>query len=68
MAMTKKDYELVAHAFAAQRSDIKKRGNIALRTLDQSIETMAAHFALMNDKFNKDTFLQASHHEQDTDD
>jgi hypothetical protein len=58
MAMTRKDYELVAKAFAAQREDIRKRGTIALRTLDMSIETMAAHFALMNDNFKKDIFLE----------
>jgi hypothetical protein len=60
MAMTRKDYVLVAKAFASQRDDIKKRGTIALRTLEQSIETMAAHFALVNDNFNKEVFLEAA--------
>jgi hypothetical protein len=62
MSMTKKDYELVAKALFNQRDSIEKRIDIEYQTLDATIETMAAHFALMNEKFNKDTFLEWSGH------
>lgn len=62
MAMTKKDYELVATALANQRSSITNRVTVEFKTLDETIETIGAHFALMNDKFNKDTFMEAAHH------
>lgn len=62
MAMTKKDYALVAKALANQRANISNRVGIEMSTLDESIETIAAHFALMNDKFNKDIFLEAAEH------
>lgn len=59
MAMTKKDYELIASALRAQKEAIATRSNIQSRIVDETAETMAAHFALLNDKFNKDTFLKA---------
>jgi 3-oxoacyl-[acyl-carrier-protein] synthase III len=62
MAMTKKDYELVAKALRTQKEAIVTRSNIQSRIIDETAETMAAHFALMNDKFNKDTFLEAAGH------
>ena len=62
MAMTKKDYELVAKALANQRGSITHRITVEFKTLDETIETIAAHFALMNDKFNKDIFMDAAHH------
>lgn len=62
MAMTKKDYELVARAILNQRNSITSRTAIEFKTLDDTIETMAAHFALMNDRFNKSTFMEAAGH------
>ena len=52
MAMTKKDYELIASALRAQKEAIATRSNIQSRIVDETAETMAAHFALLNDKFN----------------
>lgn len=66
MAMTRKDYELVARALNNQRGTISNRVGIEMATLNESIETIAAHFALMNDKFNKDTFLEAAGHGEDS--
>lgn len=60
MAMTRKDYELVAKALANQRGSITHRVTVEFKTLDETIENIAAHFALMNDKFNKDTFMEAA--------
>ena len=68
MAMTKKDYELVARAIFNQRNSITMRITIEFNTLDDTIETMAAHFALMNDKFNKDAFMEAAGHGQNRND
>lgn len=62
MAMTRKDYDLVAKALANQRGSIEHRKGIEINTLDETIENIAAHFALMNDKFNKDIFLEVSNH------
>jgi hypothetical protein len=62
MAMTKKDYELVAKALNNQRTNIITRSSIQCSVMDETAETMAAHFALMNDKFNKDIFLEAAGH------
>ena len=67
MAMTRKDYELVAKALANQREAIVCLTATKMATLDESIETIAAHFALMNDlqrspKFNKDAFMEAAHY------
>ena len=64
MAMTKKDYELVAKALANQRGSIVMRTDVKMGVLDETIENMAAHFALMNDKFNKETFMGAAEHGQ----
>lgn len=60
MAMTKKDYELVAKALKSQKENIMVTSNIQTRIVDETIETMAAHFALVNDNFKKDTFLEAA--------
>lgn len=60
MAMTRKDYALVAKALANQRESISNRVTIEFRTLDETIENMAAHFALMNDSFKKDVFMEAA--------
>jgi hypothetical protein len=62
MAMTKKDYMLIAAALRNQRENIVTRSSIQCSVVDETAETMAAHFALMNDKFNKDTFLEAAGH------
>jgi hypothetical protein len=59
MAMTKKDYELIAKAFSATRKATRKHGNPGLRTLDVAIETMAALIAMTHDNFKKDVFLRA---------
>ena len=60
MAMTKKDYELVAKALSNQRGSITHRITVEFKTLDETIENMAAHFALMNEKFNAETFKEAA--------
>lgn len=60
MAMTKKDYELIAKAFSATRKATRNYGNPGLRTLDVAIETMAALIAMTHDNFNKDIFLRAA--------
>lgn len=60
MAMTKKDYELIAQAFSATRKATRNHGNPGLRTLDVAIETMAALIAMTHDNFNKDIFLEAA--------
>jgi hypothetical protein len=62
MAMTKKDYELVAKALANQRANVFVSSAISCRIIDETIEGIAAHFALMNANFNKDTFMEAAHH------
>lgn len=62
MAMTKKDYEMVATALANQRQSISKRVDIELTTIDATIEGIAAHFALMNNKFNSEAFMEAARH------
>ena len=68
MAMTKKDYQLIATALANQRGAIDHRLTIEFKTLDETIENIAAHFALMNDKFNKEIFLEASDHGKSSND
>ncbi len=60
--MTKKDYELVAKALANQRGSISHRVTIEFQCLDDTIENIAAHFALMNDNFKKNTFMEAAGH------
>ena len=62
MAMTRKDYELVAKALSNQRENVFSSSEISCRVIDETIEGIAAHFALMNDKFNKDTFMEAAAH------
>lgn len=62
MAMTKKDYELVAKALLNQRQSVFSSKAVSCRVIDESIETIAAHFALFNDKFNKDIFFEAAGH------
>ncbi|MEE9580111.1 MAG: hypothetical protein V3V74_02195 [Nitrosomonadaceae bacterium] len=60
--MTRKDYELVARALANQRLKIRDRTSVEYITLDETVETMAATFALMNDNFKKDIFMEAASH------
>ena len=62
MAMTKKDYVLVAKALKSQKENIMLSSSIQTRIVDETIETMAAHFALVNDNFNRDVFLEAAGH------
>ena len=62
MAMTRKDYELVARALANQRANVFSSSAISCRVIDETIEGIAAHFALFNEKFNKDTFMEAADH------
>ena len=64
MAMTKKDYQLVATALCNQKESILNQSVDACKVVDDTTEILAAHFALMNDKFNKDTFLEAAGHGQ----
>lgn len=66
MAMTKKDYELVAYAIKAQKQRMNEKFRIESVAMDDFAETMAAHFALVNDKFNKDTFFKAVGHGEDS--
>ena len=67
MAMTKKDYVLVARALAIQRENIITRSSVQCSIIDETIETLAAHFALVNDNFNKDVFLEAASHGESSD-
>lgn len=60
--MTKKDYELVAKALANQRDNVATRSSIECRILDETIENIAAHFALVNDKFNAERFKEVAAH------
>ena len=60
--MTKKDYELVAKAIKAQRERMHETYRIESEAMDDFAETMAAHFALVNDNFKKDIFLEAAGH------
>lgn len=62
MAMTKKDYILVASAIKAQKERMHDEFRINAEAMDDFAETMAAHFALVNDNFNKDIFLEAAAH------
>lgn len=62
MAMTRKDYELVAKSLAATKRDCNHRLVVELEIVDKTIESLAAHFALMNDNFKKDVFLEAAGH------
>ncbi len=68
MAMTKKDYQLVAHAIKAQRERLHSEYRIQSDAMDDFAETMAAHFALVNDNFKKDVFLEAAGYGQDSND
>jgi hypothetical protein len=60
--MTKKDYELVAVAIKAQKERMHDEFRINSEAMDDFAETMAAHFALVNDNFKKDIFLEAAGH------
>lgn len=60
MAMTRKDYELVAKALKSQRENVFSSSAISCRVLDEAAEGIAAHFALLNDNFKKDLFLEAA--------
>lgn len=65
--MTRKDYQIVARALAAQRwhlYDDKALNTVfgirrALLILDMTVETVAAHFALTNNRFDVDKFKEA---------
>lgn len=58
MAMTKKDYTTVARAIREQRARYKEQYKLNTQGMDDFAETMAAHFALLNDNFKKDLFLK----------
>ena len=60
--MTKKDYELVAHAIRAQKQRMHDRFRVEAVAMDDFAETMAAHFALVNDNFKQEEFLEAAGH------
>ncbi len=66
MAMTKKDYVLVASAIKAQKERMHAEFRIEAKAMNDFAETMAAHFALTNDNFNKDIFLEAAGHGEDS--
>lgn len=66
MAMTRKDYELVALSLANQRANIAAQSLIEIKVLDKTIETLAATFALVHDNFKKDVFMEKAHHGQDS--
>ena len=68
MAMTRKDYELVAHAIKAQKERMHESFRIESVAMDDFAETMAAHFALVNDNFKKDVFLEAAGHGESSND
>lgn len=68
MAMTKKDYQVLASAFAVQRRAIADRESIALQTLDDTIDTIAAHLVLLNDRFNVERFLEVARDKSHSDD
>lgn len=58
--MTKKDYQLVASAIKSQRERLDQEFRIQGKAMDDFAETMAAHFALVNDNFHKDIFMEAA--------
>lgn len=60
--MTKKDYVLVAKAIKAQKERMNEKFRVESEAMDDFAETMAAHFALVNDNFHADTFLEAAGH------
>lgn len=66
MAMTKKDYQIVAKALANQRENIEHRQTIELNIVDEVIETIAAHFALINDRFDVEIFKEAADYGKDS--
>lgn len=68
MAMTKKDYQLVASAIKSQRERLDHEFRIQGQAMDDFAETMAAHFALVNDNFKKDIFMEAAGCGQDSND
>lgn len=53
---------LVAKAIKAQKERMDEKFRVESEAMDDFAETMAAHFALVNDNFNKDTFLEAAGH------
>lgn len=58
MAMTRKDYELIAKALAARKESIDQQAYIEKKGVDKTAETIAAYLALTNENFKKDTFLE----------
>ena len=66
MAMTKKDYTLVANAIKAQKQRMHDEFRINSEAMDDFAKTMAAHFALVNDNFNADVFMEAAGHGEST--
>jgi hypothetical protein len=67
MAMTKKDYTLVANAIKAQKQRMHEHFRVEAVAMDDFAETMAAHFALVNDNFNAEVFLEAAGHGKSSD-
>jgi len=67
VAMTKKDYVLVASAIKSQKERMHAEYRINEDAMNDFAETMAAHFALVNDNFNKDIFLEAAGHGKSSD-
>lgn len=66
MGMTRKDYQLIAKALAAQKESIDQQAHIERKGVQKTAETIAAYLALSNENFNKDTFLEAAGCGQDS--
>jgi hypothetical protein len=68
VAMTKKDYVLVAKAIKAQKERMDEKFRVESEAMDDFAETMAAHFSLVNENFNAEVFLEAAGHGESSDD
>lgn len=68
MAMARKDYQLVARALRSQREAVITRSSIQCSIIDETAECLAANFALMNENFKKDAFLEAAGHGESNND
>ncbi len=60
MAMTRRDYHLVAKALAERRRVCREEAKLKAEAIDEAIETVAAFFALHNDNFKRDVFLEVA--------
>ena len=71
MALTKKDYIVIANALRSQREhmtedfdkeveDLQQGHVIRHKTWQSTVETLAATFALVHDNFKSDVFLKAA--------